>query len=160
MARNFPSNPFAIEEDYNEFYEPSDPGFLNEIVAPAPVAVVLPNRVQFLPLTSQNYEVVLMKNPTLTGASWTAAPSDANVQYDVTATAISANGTTVQTDYVTSSGSGGTISTSSTLTYNWDTQLGASLAGVSDIYTLAVRTVDGATKGSGVGNISFYDLTI
>lgn len=122
-------------------------------------AVVLPNRVQFLPLTSQNYEVVLMKNPTLTGASWTAAPSDSNVEYDVTATAISANGTTVQTDYVTSTGSGGTINTSSTLTYNWDTQLGASLASVSDIYTLAVRTVDGATKGSGVGNISFYDLT-
>jgi hypothetical protein len=122
-------------------------------------AVVLPNKVQFLPLTSQNYEVVLMKNPTLTGASWTAASSDANVEYDVTATAISANGTIVETDYVTSSGSGGTFNTSSTLTYNWDTQLGASLASVSDIYTLAVRTVDGATKGSGVGNIAFYDLT-
>jgi hypothetical protein len=123
-------------------------------------AVVLPNRTQFLPTTSQNYEVVLLKNPTLTGATWAATvPSDSNVEYDVAATAISNIGTIAQTDYVTSSGSGGTINTSSTLSYNWDLQLGVSLAGVSDIYTLAVRTVSGATTGDGVGSISFYDLT-
>jgi hypothetical protein len=123
-------------------------------------AVVLPNRVQFLPLTSQNYEVVLLKNPTLTGATWAATvPSDSNVEYDVAATAISAIGTIVQTDYVTSSGSAGVSQTSLPNDYNWDLQLGATIAGVSDIFTLAVRTVDGATQGSGVGSISFYDLT-
>jgi len=123
-------------------------------------AVVLPNRVQFLPLTSQNYEVVLLKNPTLTGATWAATvPSDTNVEYDVAATAISSIGTIVQTDYVTSSGSAGVSETSLPNGYNFDLQLGATIAGVSDIYTLAVRTVDGATKGSGVGSISFYDLT-
>ena len=123
-------------------------------------SVVLPNRVQFLPITNQNYEVVLLKNPTLTGATWAATvPSDTNVEYDVAATAISATGTIVQTDYVTSSGSAGVSETSLPNGYNWDLQLGASLATVSDIFTLAVRTVDGATKGSGVGSISFYDLT-
>ena len=123
-------------------------------------AVVIPNRVQFLPLTSQNYEVVLLKNPTLTGATWAATvPSDSNVEFDVDATAISATGTIVQTDYVTSSGSGGVSETSLPNEYNWDLQLGATIAGVSDIYTLAVRTVDGATKGSGVGSLSFFDLT-
>jgi hypothetical protein len=122
-------------------------------------AVVLPNRVQFLPTTSQNYEVALMKNPTLTGASWTTAPSDSNVELDVTATAIATAGTIVQTDYVTSTGSAGVSQTSAATGYNWDLQLGASLAGVSDIYTLAVRTVSGATLGDGVGSISFYDLT-
>jgi hypothetical protein len=123
-------------------------------------AVVLPNRVQFLPLTSQNYEVVLLKNPTLTGATWAATvPSDTNVEYDVAATAISNIGTIVQTDYVTSSGSAGVSETSLPNGYNFDLQLGASIAGTSDIYTLAVRTVDGATKGSGVGSLSFYDLT-
>jgi hypothetical protein len=123
-------------------------------------AVVLPNRVQFLPLTNQNYEVVLLKNPTLTGATWAATvPSDSNVEYDVAATAISAIGTIVQTDYVTSSGSAGVSQTSLPNDYNWDLQLGATIAGVSDIFTLAVRTVDGATQGSGVGSISFYDLT-
>jgi len=123
-------------------------------------AVVLPNRVQFLPITNQNYEVVMLKNPTLTGATWAATvPSDTNVEYDVAATAISATGTIVQTDYVTSSGSAGVSQTSLPNDYNWDLQLGTSLADVSDIYTLAVRTVDGATKGSGVGSISFFDLT-
>ncbi len=123
-------------------------------------AVVLPNRVQFLPLTSQNYEVVLLKNPTLTGATWAATvPTDSNVDFDVAATAISAIGSIVQTDYVTSSGSGGTQSVSAPTGYNWDLQLGTSLAGTSDIYTVAVRTVDGATKGSGVGSLSFWDLT-
>ena len=121
-------------------------------------AVVLPNRVQVLPLTSQNYEVALIKNPTLTAASWTTVPSDSNVEYDVSATALS-NGTIVQTDYVTASGSGGVQNTSNATGYNWDLQLGASLAGVSDIYTVAVRTVSGATTGDAVGSLSFYDLT-
>ncbi len=123
-------------------------------------SVVLPNRTQFLPLTNQNYEVVLLKNPTLTGATWAATvPSDSNVEYDDAATAISSVGTIAQTDYVTSTGSGGVGVTAAPTGYNWDLQLGVSLAGVSDIYTLAVRTVDGATKGSGVGSLSFYDLT-
>lgn len=123
-------------------------------------AVVLPNRIQFLPTTSQNYEVALLKNPTLTGATWAATvPSDSNVEYDVAATAISSIGTIVQTEYVTSSGSAGVSNTSSPTGYNWDLQLGASIAGVSDIYTLGVRTVSGATTGDGLGSISFYDLT-
>jgi len=123
-------------------------------------SVVLPNRVQFLPLTSQNYEVALLKNPTLTGATWAATvPTDSNVEFDVAATAISNVGSVVQTDYITSTGSGGTANTSVATGYNWDLQLGASIAGVSDIYTLAVRTVSGATNGSGVGSLSFYDLT-
>lgn len=123
-------------------------------------AVVIPNRVQFLPTTSQNYEVALLKNPTLTGATWAAAvPTDANVEFDVAATAISNVGTITQTNYITSTGSGGVSQTSSTAAYNWDLQLGASLTNVSDIYTLAVRTVSGATKGDGFGSISFYDLT-
>lgn len=122
-------------------------------------AVVLPNRVQFLPLTSQNYEVALIKNATLTGATWAATvPSDSNVDYDVAATAMT-GGTIAQVDYISSTGSGGNTSTSIPTGYNWDLQLGVSLAGVSDIYTLGVRTVSGATKGDGVGSLSFYDLT-
>jgi hypothetical protein len=123
-------------------------------------AVVLPNRVQFLPLTNQNYEIALLKNPTLTGATWAATvPSDANVEYDVAATAITDVGTIVQTDYITSSGSAGVSNTSAPTGYNWDLQIGVSIGLASDVYTLAARTVSGATKGSGVGSISFYDLT-
>jgi hypothetical protein len=122
-------------------------------------AVVIPNRIQFQPTTLQNYEIALIKNPVLTGASWAAVDSDANVEYDVSATAIATAGTIVQTGYIANSGGGGQTSTLAPTGYNWDTQLGVSLANVSDIYTLGVRTISGATTGDGVGSISFYDLT-
>jgi hypothetical protein len=122
-------------------------------------AVVLPNRVQVLPTTSQNYEVALIKNPTLTGATFAATvPGDTNVEFDVAATATT-GGTIVQTDYVSSSVSGGTGATSFANAYNFDLQIGASIAGVSDIYTVAIRVVSGATTGDAVGSLSFYDLT-
>jgi len=121
-------------------------------------SVVLPNRVQVLPTTNQNYEVALIKNAELTGASWANVTSDTNVQFDVSASA-TANGTIVQTDYVTTSGSGGTGNLSSPTGYNWDLQLGVSLGNVSDTMTVAIRTVSGATTGDAVGSLSFYDLT-
>ena len=122
-------------------------------------AVVLPNRIQFQPTTLQNYEIALIKNPVLTGASWSAVPSDANVEFDVSATAIATAGTIVQTGYIASSGGGGQADTVAPTGFNWDQQLGVSLTNVSDIYTLGVRTVSGATTGDGVGSLTFYDLT-
>lgn len=123
-------------------------------------AVVIPTRIQFQPTTLQNYEIALIKNPTLTGATWAATvPSDSNVEYDVAATAISAAGAITQVGYIANTGGGGQSSTLSPTGYNWDLQIGASLANVSDIYTLGARTISGATKGDGVGSISFYDLT-
>jgi hypothetical protein len=121
-------------------------------------AVVLPNKVQVLPTINQNYEVALVKNATLTGASWSTVPTDNNVEFDVAATAIS-GGTIVQTDYVTTSGSGGVGNLVAPTGYNWDLQIGASLAGVSDVYTIQIRTVSGATTGDAVASLSFYDLT-
>jgi hypothetical protein len=122
-------------------------------------AVVIPKSIQFQPTTLQNYEIALIKNPTLTGASWAAVSSDANVEYDVSATAISAAGTIVQNGYIASTGGGGQTSTIEPTGYNWDLQLGVSLTSVSDIYTLGVRTISGATTGDGLGTISFFDLT-
>jgi len=121
-------------------------------------AVVIPGRIQVLPTTSQNYEVAMVKNPTLTGASWTAVPTDSNVEYDVTATAVT-GGSIIQTDYVSSSGSGGITPLLDPAGYNWAFQPGMSLAGVSDIITIQIRTVSGATTGDAVGSLSFWDLT-
>jgi hypothetical protein len=122
-------------------------------------AVVLPNRIQALPTTSQNYEVALFKNPTLTGATWASTvPSDSNVEFDVAATAMT-GGTIVQSNYLASNTAGGTGGTSFDNAYNFDLQLGASLAGVSDVYTVGIRTVSGATTGDAFGSLSFYDLT-
>lgn len=119
-------------------------------------AVVLPNRVAALPVTSQNYEVALVKNATLTGASYITGTFD-NVDYDVSATGIS-GGTIVQSDYITSSAQGRGILTAPT-GYNFDLQLGVSLGGVSDVYTIAIRTVSGATTGDAFAALTFYDLT-
>jgi len=80
------------------------------------------------------------------------------VEFDVAATATT-GGTIVQSDYLASNTAGGTGSTSFTNDYNFDLQLGASIAGVSDIYTVAVRTVSGATTGDALGSLSFFDLT-
>jgi len=119
-------------------------------------AVVLPQRVSVLPTTNQLYEIALVKNPTLTGASYNTSTFN-NVDYDVTATAMS-GGTIVQQDYLTSS-----AQTRATLVgptgYNFQLQLGVSLAGVSDVYTVGIRTVSGATTGDAFGSLSFYDLT-
>lgn len=117
-------------------------------------AVVLPLNYDFLPTTVDNYEVALIKNTTLTGASWTASATDANVEVDYTATATS-GGTIVSSGYT--SGKSGRIPLTASGTYNWDLQIGVSLAGVSDTYTLCARTL--ASTGAGWGALSFYDLT-
>jgi hypothetical protein len=119
-------------------------------------SVILPNRMSVLPTTNQNYEVALVKNATLTSASYITGSFD-NVDYDVSATAMS-GGTIVQTDYITSSSQGRAVLTAPT-GYNFDLQLGVSLAGVSDVYTVVIRTVSGATTGDALGSLTFYDLT-
>ena len=122
-------------------------------------AIVLPNKIEILPTTSQNYEVALVKNPgTLTTPTWVPVPSDPNVEYDVSATVV-AGGTLVYNNYVTASGSGGTNVISDSPGYKWDLQLGVSIAGGSDVYTVMIRTVSGATTGDAFGTFTFYDLT-
>lgn len=127
-------------------------------------AVVLPNKYEFLPLTNQNYEVVLLRNPTLTGATFAnTIDNNDNIEYDVAATAISDPGEIVDIAYMTATGSGGIQGSVTQIPYKWDLQLGTSLGvegDTNDILTLAVRTVSGATQGSGVGFITLYDLTI
>jgi hypothetical protein len=121
-------------------------------------AVVLPSSYNFLPTTADNYEIALTKNATLTSPSWTAVPSTANVEYDITASALS-GGTIASSSFTT--GKSGAVPLDTGALYNWDLQLGASLAGVSDTYTLGARvvTTGGAASGGGVGSLSFYDLT-
>jgi hypothetical protein len=118
-------------------------------------AVVLPSAVKVIPTSADNFEIQLVKNATLTGASYSAVASDANVQFDVAATAMT-GGTIVQVDYAASSNQG-TTALNPLSAFNWDYQLGASLAGVSDVYTIGVKTFSGT--GDIIGSLTFYDLT-
>jgi hypothetical protein len=119
-------------------------------------AVVIPDGYSVLPTatSSTTYEIVLVKNPTLTGASWVASDSS-NVEQDLSATSYT-GGTIVQQQYVLSSTLANGIA-AGTGDYNWDLQLGATISGTSDIYTLAVRALSGTHNA--IGSLSFWDLT-
>jgi len=119
-------------------------------------AVALIKGFQALPTVTQNYEVAMFKNPTLTGASW-AATNSSNVDFDQTATAMT-GGAMVAQSYATAT-SQSRDAANVDAGYNWDNQLGISLAGVSDIYTLAIRTLDATPSGDAWGSVAFYDLT-
>jgi hypothetical protein len=118
-------------------------------------AVVIPYNINFLPTTTDNYQIALFKNGTLTSASYSAVASDANVEFDITASAI-AGGTLVYSELITSK-SGRSALSGAVTAFNWDLQLGASLAGVSDVYSLCARTI--TSTGGGIGLLTFYDLT-
>ena len=119
-------------------------------------AVVVPDGYSVLPTaaSSVTFEVVLVKNPTLTGASWVST-SSSNVEADLSATSYT-GGTIVQQQFVLASNlSSGLISGGGD--YNWDLQLGATIGGTSDIYTLAIRALSGTQTA--IGALSFWDLT-
>ena len=121
-------------------------------------AVVLPAKFNVMPTsTGDDFEVILAKNCTgLTSAPWPAVDSDANVQMDTSSTVMTL-GTIVDIQYVKSTNqSSGTIN--QTAGYNWDLQLGSSLTGTSDIYTLGIRVLSGSS-GAAIGSLTFYDLT-
>jgi len=119
-------------------------------------AVVLPQAIQVFPTVSQDYEVALFKNATLTGAAYNTTTFN-HVDYDVTATAMT-GGTIVLQDFVSSTTQGRQVSTTPA-GYNFDLQLGVDLSGVSDVFTLAVRTLDATPTGDAFGVIDFIDLT-
>jgi hypothetical protein len=121
-------------------------------------AVVLPVKFNVMPTsTGDDFEVILTKNSTgLTSASWAAVASDANVEMDTSATAMTV-GTIVDIQYVDSTKQSiGVINQPAV--YNWDLQLGSSLTGTSDIYTLGIRVLSGSS-GAAIGSLTFYDLT-
>ena len=119
-------------------------------------SVVLLTKGQAFPTVTQNYEVVVLKNATLTGASWAATVSS-NVEFDQTATALT-GGVVVDQEYISATSQNKSAARLDA-GYNWDLQLGGSLAGVSDTFTLAIRTLDATPSGDAWGAISFYDLT-
>jgi hypothetical protein len=119
-------------------------------------AVIVVSKTAVIPTASQNYEIALFKNPTLTSASYNTS-TFSNVDFDVSATAVT-GGTIVRADYVSSTQQSAAVFETPT-GYNFDLQLGVDGSNVSDVYTLAIRTLDGATSGTAYGAISFYDLT-
>jgi hypothetical protein len=132
-------------------------------------AIVIPQSILFHPTASGStgYEVVLVKNATLTGATWAGtALSIGQVDVDLAATSMTAAvDSIIQTSYSAQS-SQSTDTAIVPTGYNFDIQIGytASLTGngfaSSDTYTLGVRGLNNSPTGSGLGAISFYNLTV
>jgi hypothetical protein len=132
-------------------------------------AIVIPQGILFHPTASGStgYEIVLVRNATLTGATWAgAALSSGQVDVDLAATAMTA---TVDNIIQTSFSAQSAQATDTAIVptgYNFDIQIGytASLSGngfgTSDTYTLGVRGLNNSPTGSGTGSISFYNLTV
>lgn len=110
-------------------------------------SVVVPVRADMIGITNNAaYKYKLILNGTLTSASWQASPSN-NVQYDIASTAIT-GGRVLTSGYLSTSVKGGNLELGSR--EDFSLQLGRTLAGVSDIITLAVST---DTAGADVGGI-------
>jgi hypothetical protein len=119
--------------------------------------VALLRGAELLPTSADDFEYVVVKNPTLTGTpSWSAVPSDSTVEFDVSATGYT-GGAIIQQGYFASTKQGSTV-VADVFAYNWDFQLGVSLTPSSDIFSLGVRVLSGT--GDAIGAISYWNLTV
>jgi hypothetical protein len=117
-------------------------------------AVILPSKYIALPISTGNFEIALFRNATLTSASYDTT-TFSNVDFDVAATAMS-GGTMISNQYAAATNQSASA-VANNEDYNWDLQLGSTVAGVSDVITLAARTLSGTD--SIIGSLDFYDLT-
>lgn len=119
-------------------------------------SVVVPDGYSILPTSASSvtFEIAMFRNATLTGASWTQTESD-NVEFDISATALTGGRAVYKTFILASNQVSG--NTNNGGEYNFDLQLGRTLAGVSDVYTIAARALSGTHNA--IGAMSFWDLT-
>ena len=113
-------------------------------------AIVLPRQVDVLSPTVNYYRWKLVLNPTLTGATFAGHSSSGTVEYDTAATAIS-GGTELQAGYVSSR----ELSVLGADEFAF--QLGRTLAGVSDIVTLAMAAT--SNNADVLAQIGWQEIT-
>jgi hypothetical protein len=113
-------------------------------------AIVLPRQVDVLSPTVNYYRWKLVLNPTLTGATWAGTSTSGTIEYDTAATAIS-GGTELQAGYVSSR----ELSELGADAFAF--QLGRTLAGVSDIVTLAMAAT--SNNADVLAQIGWQEIT-
>jgi hypothetical protein len=114
-------------------------------------SIVLPRQIDVLSPSVNYYRWVLLQNPTLTGATWAGTSPTGTVQYDLAATALS-GGIEIQSGYA----SARELSILSSVDY-FQFQLGRTLAGVSDIVTLAIAST--ANNADVLAELGWQELT-
>jgi hypothetical protein len=113
-------------------------------------AIVLPRQVDVLSPTVNYYRWKLVLNPTLTGANWAGTSTSGTVEYDTAATALS-GGIELQAGYVSSR----ELSELGADAFAF--QLGRTLAGVSDIITLAMAAT--SNNADVLAQIGWQEIT-
>lgn len=120
-------------------------------------AVILPAQYHLQPLATGSYEFHLVKNPTLTGASYDTTTFP-NVDFDTTATGMS-GGTIIEHGYFDATAQAAAPAELSQ-EYNFSYQLGRnSFTATSDVFTLAVSTFTSTGSPQAIGSLAFFDLT-
>jgi hypothetical protein len=129
-------------------------------------AVVIPAQMYFQPFASGTnyYEVVLVKNATLSNMTTTTGALCGG-QVDLllpttpsAPTSISPSADSIVMLNYASAGSTSATPLTTPAGFNWDLQLGVTVGGTSDTYTLAARST---TLGNAcLGSIAFYNLTV
>ena len=119
-----------------------------------PYAVIVPIDVTASAISNSDFEVKLIKNATPSTAFSYTSYSD-NVEYDLTGTTTITGGTVIGQAYL--SGKGANSLAFAQDGFNFDYQLGQTIAGVSDTITVAAK---GASNGDDIcGTIKWVDLT-
>jgi len=113
-------------------------------------AIVLPRQVDVLSPTVNYYRWKLVLNPTLTDANWAGTSTSGTVEYDTAATAMS-GGIELQAGYVSSR----ELSELGADAFAF--QLGRTLAGVSDIVTLAMAAT--SNNADVLAQIGWQEIT-
>jgi len=121
-------------------------------------SVIMPSGLDVLPIAQGNYEWALIRNATITGGTWVNhTPSTGNVDYNITATAMT-GGILVAQGIINSSNQATSSVHLNEGFQRFDLQLGRTNAvtPVSDTMTLALRSLGGTQ--SGIASLSWVDL--
>ena len=119
-----------------------------------PYAVIVPQGFKGAAVSNSDFELQLRLNATPSTAFSYTSYSD-NVEYDLTGTTTITGGTIIGQGYL--SGKGTSVGTVNGDGFNFDYQLGQTIAGASDTLTLCAK---GASNGDDVvGTLKWYDLT-
>ena len=114
-------------------------------------SIVFPRQIDVLSPSVNYYRWVLLQNPTLTGATWATTSPTGTVDIDTAATAIS-GGIEIQSGYASSR----ELAQLSAVDY-FQFQLGRTLAGVSDVVTLAIAAT--ANNADVLAELGWQELT-
>lgn len=114
-------------------------------------SIVFPRQIDVLSPSVNYYRWVLLQNPILTGATWATTSPTGTVDIDLAATAIS-GGIEIQSGYASSR----ELAQLSAVDY-FQFQLGRTLAGVSDVVTLAIAAT--ANNADVLAELGWQELT-